>query len=185
MNDGAADPWGRFWIGSMAFDAEPGLGNLFRYAEATGAETILRGLMISDGLGWSPNRRTMCFVDSGPSAGYAFDVDDEGGMSNQRTLVQLDHLGKGTRTACVSTPRARSGSPFGVVTRCDATRQKESCGPACRCRPPSPRAAQSAARGGRRSTSPRRKKTYRPSNSPTYRTRVDSSPSMSESLGFL
>ena len=29
-NDGACDPWGRFWIGSMAFDSAEGHGSLYR-----------------------------------------------------------------------------------------------------------------------------------------------------------
>lgn len=95
MNDGAVDPWGSFWIGSMAYDAEPGLGNLYRYSDITGIETILQGLTISNGLGWSPDRRTMYFVDSGPSVVYAFDVDDEGSVSNQRILIQLGHENEG------------------------------------------------------------------------------------------
>jgi sugar lactone lactonase YvrE len=95
MNDGMADPWGRFWVGSMAYDAEPGMGNLYRYGHTSGTETILRGLTISNGIGWSLDRRTMYFIDSGPSVVYAFDVDDEGSISNQRTLVQFDHESDG------------------------------------------------------------------------------------------
>ncbi|HEY5120722.1 MAG TPA: SMP-30/gluconolactonase/LRE family protein [Acidimicrobiales bacterium] len=95
MNDGAVDPWGRFWIGSMAYDAEPGLGSLYRYGDTTGTEMILQGLTISNGLGWSPDRHTMYFIDSGPSVVYAFDVDDEGNVNDQRTLIQLDHESEG------------------------------------------------------------------------------------------
>ena len=90
MNDGAADPWGRFWIGSMAYDAAPGLGTLYRYGEVDGSEAVLHGLTIANGLGWSLDRRTMYFIDSGPAAVFAFDVDDDGNVSAQRTLVQLD-----------------------------------------------------------------------------------------------
>ncbi len=90
MNDGVADPWGRFWIGSMSHNGEPGLGNLFRYAEATGTETMVRGLTVSNGLGWSPDRQTMYFVDSGPARVYSFDVDANGETSNRRAFIQLD-----------------------------------------------------------------------------------------------
>jgi len=90
MNDGAADPWGRFWIGSMAYDVEPEMGTLYRYGEAIGTETILSGLTISNGLGWSLDRRTMYVIDSGPATVYAFDVDGDGDVSAQRTFVQFD-----------------------------------------------------------------------------------------------
>ncbi len=90
MNDGSADPWGRFWIGSMAFDTSEGQGILYRYQESTGTEVILRGATISNGLGWSPDRATMYYVDSGPGALSVFDVDEAGEISARRVLVQFD-----------------------------------------------------------------------------------------------
>lgn len=90
MNDGAADPWGRFWIGSMAFDGGEGQGILYRYQESTGTETVSGGATISNGLGWSPDRSTMYYVDSGPATLSVFDVDDVGEISGRRVLVQFD-----------------------------------------------------------------------------------------------
>ncbi len=99
LNDGAVDPWGRFWVGSMAFNAAPGAGVLYRYGDDTGVETVLSDLTISNGLGWSPDRRTMYFIDSDPGVVYAFDTD-EGMISDQRTLVAFD--------------TAREGAPDGM-----------------------------------------------------------------------
>ncbi len=96
MNDGSADPWGEFWIGSMAIDSTPGNGNLYRYGVMTGTRTIVSGLTISNGLGWSPDRRTMYFVDSGPCVVYAFDVDIEGAVSARRPFLQFDREVDGT-----------------------------------------------------------------------------------------
>jgi sugar lactone lactonase YvrE len=96
MNDGACDPWGRFWIGSMALDARIGRGSLYRYHESTGTMKALSGLAISNGLGWSPDWRTMYFVDSGPGIIYTFDVDKHGEISNQRPFVQFDSAIEGT-----------------------------------------------------------------------------------------
>ncbi len=90
MNDGSADPWGRFWIGSMAFDTAEGQGILYRYQDSTGADIVLRGATISNGLGWSPDRTTMYYVDSGPGTLSAFDVDGAGEISARRVLVQFD-----------------------------------------------------------------------------------------------
>ncbi len=100
MNDGSADPWGAFWIGSMAIDSTPGEGSLYRHGANSGTKTIVSGLTISNGLGWSPDRRTMYFVDSGPCVVYAFDVDHEGAVSDRRTFLQFD--------------RARDGIPDGL-----------------------------------------------------------------------
>jgi sugar lactone lactonase YvrE len=89
-NDGAADPWGRFWIGSMAFNAEKGRGTLYRYHEATGIDTIFGDVTISNGIGWSPDERTMYYVDTGPGLISAFDVDDAGEILGRRVVAQLD-----------------------------------------------------------------------------------------------
>lgn len=90
MNDGAADPWGRFWIGSMREDEGEGSASLYRYDGASGVSTVLTNVTISNGLGWSPDRSTMYYVDSAPGTISAFDVDDEGTPSKRRVLVQLD-----------------------------------------------------------------------------------------------
>jgi len=95
-NDGAADPWGCFWIGSMAQDEAEGRGSLYRYHASTGTERVLSDVTISNGLGWSPDRRTMYYVDSGPGVIYALDADDTGSASNQRVLVQFDTDHEGT-----------------------------------------------------------------------------------------
>jgi sugar lactone lactonase YvrE len=95
MNDGAADPWGRFWIGSMASDYGAGRGSLYRFHESKGVEKVLGDLTIANGLGWSPDRRTMYFVDSVPGTIHAFDVDEDGEISNKRLFAELDGPSEG------------------------------------------------------------------------------------------
>lgn len=90
MNDGCADPWGRFWFGSMAFDVAEGQGVLYRYQDSTGSEVMLRDVTNSNGIGWSPDRSHMYYVDSGPAILYLFDVSTEGEISEQRLLIQFD-----------------------------------------------------------------------------------------------
>ena len=89
-NDGAADPWGRFWLGSMAHDSAEGRGSLYRYHESSGTETILDNVTVSNGIGWSPDERTMYYVDSGPGTISAFDVTDTGEIMNRRVFAQLN-----------------------------------------------------------------------------------------------
>ena len=90
VNDAVADPWGRVWVGSMAFGATPGMGSLFRYHESTGTEKQLGALTIPNGQGWSPDRRSMYFVESVPGTLYAFDVDDRGEVDHRRVLLEFD-----------------------------------------------------------------------------------------------
>lgn len=89
MNDGKVDPAGRMWAGTMADDATPGAGALYRLDPDWQVTQHLDGLTVSNGLDWSADGRTMYFIDSGPRRLYTFDFDlTEGTLSNQRTLVQ-------------------------------------------------------------------------------------------------
>ncbi len=78
LNDGACDRAGRFWVGSKARD---------------GVTTVQRcdeGFKLSNGMGWSPDNRTMYFIDSAPREIYAYDFDlASGGIKNRRTLVRI------------------------------------------------------------------------------------------------
>jgi sugar lactone lactonase YvrE len=90
MNDGACDPQGRFWAGTLADDHHAGGGALYRLDWTGGIELILDGLTISNGLGWSPDGDTMYLVDSGPRAIHAFAFDaDRGTISGERVLVTV------------------------------------------------------------------------------------------------
>ncbi len=88
MNDGACDPQGRFWAGTLAEDFRTGGGALYRLDGTGRIDLMLEGLTISNGLGWSPDGRTMYLVDSGPRVVHAFDFDGRTGtISRQRLLI--------------------------------------------------------------------------------------------------
>jgi sugar lactone lactonase YvrE len=90
MNDGACDPQGRFWAGTLADDFRPGGGSLYRLDGDGNVERILADLTISNGLGWSPDGATMYLVDSGPGVVHAFQFDAETGtISNGAQLVTV------------------------------------------------------------------------------------------------
>lgn len=90
MNDGACDPRGRFWAGSMGFNAEPNRGSLYRFDGAGQCTRVLDGITISNGIGWSPDGQTMYHTDSGAHTIRAFDFDlAHGRISRGRILVKL------------------------------------------------------------------------------------------------
>ena len=90
MNDGACDPQGRFWAGTLADDHHAGGGALYRLDRYGRTELMLSGLTISNGLGWSPDGSTMYLVDSGPRVVHAFAFDPDGGtISEGRVLVTV------------------------------------------------------------------------------------------------
>ena len=94
MNDGACDPQGRFWAGTMAYDESPGAGTLYRLELDGRCSTVLTGLTISNGIGWSPEGATMYLSDSGTGLVEAFDFDGvTGAITGRRTLVHIDQPG--------------------------------------------------------------------------------------------
>ena len=94
MNDGACDPQGRFWAGTMAYDESPDAGALYRLDLDGTCATVLTGLTISNGIGWSPDGSTMYLADSGTGRVEAFDFDGgRGTISGRRTLVHVERPG--------------------------------------------------------------------------------------------
>jgi sugar lactone lactonase YvrE len=94
MNDGACDRQGRFWAGTMAHDESPGAGVLYRLELDGTCSTVLTGLTISNGIGWSPNGGTMYLSDSGTATIDAFDFDAvSGDLTRRRTIVRITEPG--------------------------------------------------------------------------------------------
>jgi sugar lactone lactonase YvrE len=90
MNDGRCDAAGRFWAGTMAFDPSPGTGTLYRLDPGGGVTPVLADLTISNGLDWSPDGRSLYFVDSGTQRVDLFDFDPLAGtLSNRREFVRV------------------------------------------------------------------------------------------------
>jgi len=62
-NDGRADPWGGFWIGTMGFGAEPGAGAIYRYYKGT-LSTVAPNITISNAICFTPDRRFAHYTDT-------------------------------------------------------------------------------------------------------------------------
>ena len=90
LNDGACDRAGRFWVGSKARDWVTPVGALFRWDPDGSLHRLDEGFKLSNGMGWSPDNRTMYFIDSAPGEIYAYDFDlATGNPRNRRTLVRV------------------------------------------------------------------------------------------------
>lgn len=99
MNDGCCDPAGRFWAGSMAWDKTPGAASLLRVDLDGSVHRVLTGMTISNGLGWSPDGRTMYVTDTGgptrPGTIDAYDYDAATGAISRRGPVVSVPAGPG------------------------------------------------------------------------------------------
>ena len=90
LNDGRCDRAGRFWVGSKARDWVKPIGGLFRFDPDGSLHRLDEGIQLANGLGWSPDNRTMYFIDSQPRVIYAYDFDFTAGtVRNRRVLVRI------------------------------------------------------------------------------------------------
>lgn len=62
-NDGRADPWGGFWIGTMGKAAEPGFGAIYRWYKGE-LRTLFTPITISNAICFAPDRSCGYFADS-------------------------------------------------------------------------------------------------------------------------
>lgn len=92
FNDILADPQGRIYAGTLYWGAE-GMekpGKLYLVDTDGAARVVDEGLQLANGLGLSPDDRTLYFADSAARRIYAYDVDPTtGGLSNRRVFVQV------------------------------------------------------------------------------------------------
>lgn len=96
FNDGKCDAAGRLWVGSLALNATPGSGALWRVDPDGAAHKMADGIHVSNGLGFSPDSRTFYFTDSGIRTIYAYDFDlAAGAISGRRIFAQVPE-GAGT-----------------------------------------------------------------------------------------
>jgi sugar lactone lactonase YvrE len=91
FNDAKCDPQGRFWAGTMGnvhWDAPTGA--LYRLDPDGSITCHQTDVICANGMGWSPDHRTMYFTESFRYAVYAYDYDAAtGAISNRRVFASL------------------------------------------------------------------------------------------------
>jgi len=80
FNDGAVDPGGRFWFGSMDLAESAPTGSFYRYDAGTGATRMFGGIICSNGPAWSPDGTTLYHVDSTRKLITAYGFDPGAGL---------------------------------------------------------------------------------------------------------
>ena len=90
MNDGGCDPHGRFFCGSMAYDATTGAGSLHRLDPDGTTDTVLTDVTISNGLVWCDDG-TALYVDSATQRIDRLEYDAaRGTFDERRPFVAID-----------------------------------------------------------------------------------------------
>lgn len=78
-NDAKCDSRGRLWVGTNHLEFEPGAGRLHRWDGAGPSAVQAEGLILPNGLGWSPDDTVMYLVDSFANVLLRADFDAEAG----------------------------------------------------------------------------------------------------------
>ncbi|KGJ06823.1 Sugar lactone lactonase YvrE [Paracoccus halophilus] len=76
-NDGRADPFGGFWIGTMAHDAGRGKGAIYRYYRGE-LRKLRANMSIPNAICFSPDGRKVYFADTAEQKVWSQALDDQG-----------------------------------------------------------------------------------------------------------
>lgn len=88
FNDVIADPRGRVFCGTMSTPRRK--GRLYRLDPDRSLRLILENVGCSNGMGFTPDARTLYHIDSHARTVYKFDYDiDTGDVSNQRPFITI------------------------------------------------------------------------------------------------
>jgi sugar lactone lactonase YvrE len=89
FNDGKADPQGRLWVGTIYEPRDAASAALYRWSGGQ-LDRMAGGVTVSNGLGWSPDGRTMYWSDTKAHVVYALDFDGaDGSLTRQREFVRF------------------------------------------------------------------------------------------------
>jgi sugar lactone lactonase YvrE len=88
MNEGACDPDGRFYCGSMAYDKRPAAGALYRLDPDRSVRMVFGQVTISNGLDWSPDGTRAYYNDTDTFCVDVFEYDREAGLTGRRPFVE-------------------------------------------------------------------------------------------------
>ena len=90
FNDVIADPEGRVFCGTLSTSTPRRPGRLYRLERDGKIARVLEGIGISNGLGFTPDRKRLYYTDSAKGEIYVFDYERKSGaIRNQRVLIRV------------------------------------------------------------------------------------------------
>ncbi|MEP0960854.1 MAG: SMP-30/gluconolactonase/LRE family protein [Roseobacter sp.] len=102
-NDGRADPWGGFWIGTMGYNAEQNAGAIYRLYKGE-IRKLFGDITISNAICFAPDRRCAYFTDTPTGKILHVTLDNDGWPKEApKVLVDLAPEGLNPDGAVVDT----------------------------------------------------------------------------------
>ncbi|KIC37084.1 gluconolactonase [Ruegeria sp. ANG-R] len=88
-NDGRADPWGGFWIGTMGKNAEANAGSIYRYWKGE-FRALVRNVTISNAICFAPDRSCAYYSDTATRQVMRWKLDAQTGWPVGKAALFLD-----------------------------------------------------------------------------------------------
>ena len=112
FNDGKVSPDGRFWAGTMDEESlSRPIAALYRLDPDHTVHRVVDGLIVSNGLGWTADGRTMFHSDSKGQVIWAYDYDPDTGTPSDAGWWPGPPRRSAARTAPHRRGRATTGAP--------------------------------------------------------------------------
>lgn len=90
VNDGKCDPAGNFLLGTMDMNEKDPTGTLYSFDGKT-VTALFSEVVISNGLAWSTDHKTLYYIDTPSREVKAFDYDTTTGKAaNMRVVIRID-----------------------------------------------------------------------------------------------
>lgn len=93
-NDGRADPWGGFWIGTMGKKAEAEAGSIWRYYRGE-LRRLYPNISISNAINFTADHRFACFADTARQMVWRVALDPLNGWPKGDPETFIDHSANG------------------------------------------------------------------------------------------
>lgn len=90
LNDGAVDPKGRLWFGTMDNKESSNSGAFYCFAEGEVRETAINGIAITNGPAVSPDGSTLYLVDTKAGTIEAAEIHHDGELGPRRSFVTIE-----------------------------------------------------------------------------------------------
>jgi sugar lactone lactonase YvrE len=114
LNDGKCDRTGRFWCASANTDHRTPSGALWRLQSGSAPMLMQDGLVVGNGIAWSPDDRSMYLADTFAATVWRYDFDKAtGAIANRRPFISTAYIRGGIDGATVDSDGCYWAALFG------------------------------------------------------------------------